>query len=820
MSKVALLAPLALVVSIGAPASAAPAPKYVNPNLWCKAPKDFKINLEDLTKFKLRGKPVPLALTESKDIESCKAALSRDRVCRIQDIVVVQPGAVTPSGPCDHMPSGAKAFNVPYQMVYKAIDLANQTVEDNYETYVLFSDFLQTSQPIPVGQSAWCGTLGYHSNFAYNKAEIVIAKGIGRTYNPAPWKIRTYIYNMRSINDWSEDELRATNTNVDPIGILAHEAEHDVCCYIRFRETDGTMSAQLLGHQGAHWSLYFNTYGEIMYGANWRDEGNGTFYSIEPVLGTRPLDLYLWGLAPPTAVPKMFLVDTTSQQCTPKQQTLDAIATDCPDKDVSSDFDLCLDPPYYRGSSGECAPYTSAEVQHPRGLTATGTRKEIDIGSIVYANGERFPDYKDSPKTTTQLYILINDPSTGIQLSQQSLDKMNRLRRDYNRHLYNVTHHRLRNINTYDGADDSPYWEWGGAPEWAGDTELEGWESAGLTKPLALKGGQLELHLKDKSSGMTHKNLRVDASLYDTYQVVLTVPKPKGGQAKLLHGAFVLKGPAGELRVPFPVYADGQKKTVAVHAPHELIKAEACSATRCIAVCRYANAKEPALKKKEGWYLSCPGDTGEEPEVLIKGGACQNEDGSTACGPYCTGPGNDPTMESTAVEGWYDSCKPKVTDTFDTLTLLPVTDDDASGLTGPVLVDRIDIFEARYMVDKDHEADKKDGEKDWDGDGLINAFDNCPTVANADQIDTNNDEQGDACGDFDSDGVLNALDNCPTTVNSLQQDDDKDGLGNACDPDYDSGCAVASGRGTGSLGLIGLLGLVVLGLLRRRRGRS
>jgi hypothetical protein len=54
-------------------------------------------------------------------------------------------------------------------------------------------------------------------------------------------------------------------------------------------------------------------------------------------------------------------------------------------------------------------------------------------------------------------------------------------------------------------------------------------------------------------------------------------------------------------------------------------------------------------------------------------------------------------------------------------------------------------------------------------------------VANADQLDKDNDGRGDACEDDDSDGVVNALDNCKYKSNRDQGDEDADGIGNACD---------------------------------------
>ena len=66
---------------------------------------------------------------------------------------------------------------------------------------------------------------------------------------------------------------------------------------------------------------------------------------------------------------------------------------------------------------------------------------------------------------------------------------------------------------------------------------------------------------------------------------------------------------------------------------------------------------------------------------------------------------------------------------------------------------------------------------DTDGDGIPDASDNCPSVANASQADADGDGVGDVC------------DNAPNIANPDQRDTDGDGVGDVIDPDDDNdGC--------------------------------
>ena len=76
---------------------------------------------------------------------------------------------------------------------------------------------------------------------------------------------------------------------------------------------------------------------------------------------------------------------------------------------------------------------------------------------------------------------------------------------------------------------------------------------------------------------------------------------------------------------------------------------------------------------------------------------------------------------------------------------------------------------------------------DADSDGVPDAMDNCPTIVNPSQEDTNQNGVGDACDDDDDgDGILDGTDNCQFVVNPGQADADLDGYGDACDDDDDN----------------------------------
>jgi len=116
---------------------------------------------------------------------------------------------------------------------------------------------------------------------------------------------------------------------------------------------------------------------------------------------------------------------------------------------------------------------------------------------------------------------------------------------------------------------------------------------------------------------------------------------------------------------------------------------------------------------------------------------------------------------------------------------------------GSILVNNTDLGETYQNAD------------DYDDDGIEDPYDNCPWVANPEQLDDDGDTVGTACDscpvdinpdqldldgdllgdlcdpDLDGDGVEDSVDLCVDRPDPLQRDRDGDGLGDACDDDLD-----------------------------------
>src|SRR5205085_4832802 len=122
----------------------------------------------------------------------------------------------------------------------------------------------------------------------------------------------------------------------------------------------------LLGRDDAHWSFFFNIESTISSpaarrssnseGNVWRDNGNGSFTSLNLIDGYSRLDQYIMGLRPPSDVPDSFVITNPS------------------------------------GTS------RTRESGPAPNVTVSGTRQTVTINQIIQANGPRIPDVSTSQK--------------------------------------------------------------------------------------------------------------------------------------------------------------------------------------------------------------------------------------------------------------------------------------------------------------------------------------------------------------------------------------------------------------------------------------
>ncbi|MDR0770141.1 MAG: hypothetical protein LBE75_02940 [Burkholderiales bacterium] len=185
---------------------------------------------------------------------------------------------------------------------------------------------------------------------------------------------------MAALSRYSTDPL---STDFDQVlQTFSHEFMHQWAAFARFRETDGTLSNDLLKGDG-HWSFLLDSDASLMYGHHWRDNGNGTFTSVKAHNHFSPLDLYLMGLVGKEQVPPMTLL---------------------------------------------VAPGEDKSRLPQLGTTITAIPRTITIDDIIAAEGPRIPSAHDSQKDFRFAFIYVKRP--GEVVSESQLTALSNIRRE------------------------------------------------------------------------------------------------------------------------------------------------------------------------------------------------------------------------------------------------------------------------------------------------------------------------------------------------------------------------------------------------------
>ncbi|MEW6417392.1 MAG: PKD domain-containing protein [Nitrospirota bacterium] len=153
----------------------------------------------------------------------------------------------------------------------------------------------------------------------------------------------------------------------ETINNLAHEQMHRWGANVKFKDASGNTSTALLGKDGTHWSFLFDSDASVLYGNDWKDNGDGTFTSVSANKYYSPLDLYLMGLYDKSQVPPMLLIDNEFIDRTKLPEV---------------------------------------------GTTITGIPTYVTIDNITAAEGDRIPNASVSQKSFKTAFILITRPET------------------------------------------------------------------------------------------------------------------------------------------------------------------------------------------------------------------------------------------------------------------------------------------------------------------------------------------------------------------------------------------------------------------------
>lgn len=176
------------------------------------------------------------------------------------------------------------------------------------------------------------------------------------------------------------------------LGVLAHEVGHQWLAEARYRVGD-TVFDDLLGHDQVHWSYLLDSDASYLYGARWRENGDGSFTATQVGERFSALDLYLMGLRSQDKVPPLRLLRNPDVDRTHVNREGDEV--------------------------------TAAEVS------------VIPIQQLIDAMGPRRPDSLHSQKEFRLGFVFLTAP--GTEPTAEDLEAVERVRRAFGAHFFALT---------------------------------------------------------------------------------------------------------------------------------------------------------------------------------------------------------------------------------------------------------------------------------------------------------------------------------------------------------------------------------------------
>jgi hypothetical protein len=272
-----------------------------------------------------------------------------------------------------------------------------QTHGDNFDQLIFWSDTTVVSG----------GTFAFESSVANE------VRGIGmqvfdnsRDYGSSGGRLRSFVV-MDRLGKYPDNPASIVLGENSTLSVMGQEVGHRWLAFLRFRDTNGQSSTQLLGRDNAHWSFFMDSDASVMEGNDIEDLGGGSFRTVGAVKRYSRLDMYAMGLATPDEVSRFFYVDSP----------------------------INIQP---SAKTRESGPAT--------GVTFNGTRRDVLIQDVIDAMGARTPTAAESPRVFRQAFIYIVSPGNSSRATD--VQKLDRIRREWVTFFNQATEGRMTSVTS------------------------------------------------------------------------------------------------------------------------------------------------------------------------------------------------------------------------------------------------------------------------------------------------------------------------------------------------------------------------------------
>ena len=255
---------------------------------------------------------------------------------------------------------------------------------DNYDVLVVFTNF-----DFETGQA-----LAFHNVVRNDVRGIGLSQIDNGSFFGAPGRLRGFV-DMAAVNRYRAlPQSLATGTPgfVRTLNVVAHEMAHQWLSRVRYRDASGSLSSELLGQDGSHWSYLLDSDASLMYGSRWTPRSDGRFEATQIEQGYSSLDLYLMGLLDPAKVPPFTLLrnDAIDRTLLPRE-----------------------------------------------GDIVAATAETVTVDQVIAAEGARTPSFLESPKEFRVAFILLTAP--GADADPADLQALENVRRAFPSHFFALT---------------------------------------------------------------------------------------------------------------------------------------------------------------------------------------------------------------------------------------------------------------------------------------------------------------------------------------------------------------------------------------------